>query len=905
MKHQASLALLLSSTAMCLGTAAFAQATSATAPSPADTGAGAAGPQTSATPSASQSDAQPIGSGSTDANVTQAEEIVVTGSSIRGVAPTGSALTTVSRADIVATGASTTTELLRSVPQLGSFGATGQNTGHDQANFVDQPAIHGIGVGNGGGGLTLVLVDGLRLPGAGINQTAPDPSAIPPSAIERVEVVADGASSIYGSDAVAGVVNFILRKNVDGVEVNGRIGFGDDYRTYNGSILAGQVWSTGSILLDYEYSENSALNGRERSYYFTRTPSTLCSPANVTVGGTTYGLSSAGATAGTLNQCDVNRANDLVPAQHRHQGMASVRQELGDNLTLRARSIYSRRSVNSRQAISGGYVSSGGLNVPVESGPFYDYVLGLGVPAGPQVVTYNPSGDLGATVTNRIRTETWSSNVGLDAGLFADWNGSVDFNYGRERDRIYQPGLNQSLLTTLVAAGQFNPYGVGPTNDPALVSRISDYRTHYYGQQTVLEGLAKVDGTLFSLPGGAVKAALGTDLRRERFAARVDVGPEGTPPQTSTVGTRKSYSFYGELFIPVFGDENAIPLFRQLDISVSGRYDHYDDVGGTTNPKIGVNWRPVQSVTLHGSFGKSFHAPSLADAGTAIDTRAIRFGDFTGAGSGAYSIVLAGGNRLEPEKATTWSLGADFRPEFISGMKISASYFNIDYKNVITFPGFNVVNEPNNPIYDRYRTYAPTADEVLAATAGMRHDGLSYPDVTDLPTAIYDLRRQNFARQKIDGIDFDISYAFTAGPSSFNVGAAGTWLWKFDQQINGDTTVISRLHTNYAVNLKARGHIGWAQGPFDATAFVNYTNRYRNTIDNRRTKAFTTVDFHGGWTLPLSGIASDTQLTIDVSNLFDKKPPFFYDAGNNYYGFDPTVASPLGRVVSLGIRKKF
>ncbi|RZF59216.1 hypothetical protein EWE75_22890 [Sphingomonas populi] len=853
----------------------------------------AATPQADAPPPAEALSAEPV------------QDIIVTGSSIRGVAPTGSALTTVSRADIVATGASTTTELLRSVPQLGSFGATGQNTGHDQANFVDQPAIHGIGVGNGGGGLTLVLVDGLRLPGAGINQTAPDPSAIPPSAIERIEVVADGASSIYGSDAVAGVVNFILRKNVNGIETNGRVGFGSGYRTYNGNILAGKTWDTGSVLFDYEYSENTALNGRERDYYYSRTLSTLCSPANVTVGGTNYALSPAGVARGTFNQCDVNQANDLVPAQHRHQGMLSIRQELGDGITLRARTIYSRRNVDSLQAISGGYVSSGGLSVPVTSGPFYNAVVAQGVPAGAETVTYNGTGDFGPTVTNRIRTETWSSNAGLDANLFSDWKGSVDVNYGRERDNIYQGGINQALLTTLVGNGQFNPYGIGVANDPTLVSQVGDYRTHYYGQQTVLEGLAKVDGSLFQLPGGAVKAALGADIRREKFGASVDTGASGTSPQTTTSGTRNSYSFYGELFIPVFGDANAIGGFQKLDISLSGRYDHYNDVGGTTNPKVGVNWTPVEGLVLHGSFGKSFHAPSLADAGTAIDTRAIRFADFTGAGSSAYSIVLAGGNKLEPEKATTFSLGGDLKPRFLPGLKISTAYFNIDYKNVISFPGFNVVTEPNNPIYDRFRTYTPTAAQVLAATAGMRHDGLSYPDVGALPTAIYDLRRQNFARQKIDGLDFDVSYAMSSDYGAFNVGAAGTWLWKFDQQINGDTVVTSRLNTDYAVNLKLRGHLGWAKGPYDATVFVNYTNGYKNLIDNSNTGSFTTVDFHGGWVLPFSGIAANTQLTVDVSNLFDKDPPFYYDAGNNYYGFDPTVASPLGRIVSVGIRKKF
>ena len=903
-----TLSILLAGTAMALaGPAAAQQANPASQTSP-DSGAGATGPQTDVTPSTSASQAQPIGAAATP-DAQQAEntgqDIIVTGSSIRGVAPTGSALTSVTRQDILATGATTTTELLRSIPQLGSFGASGGNTGQNSANFVDQPALHGVGVGNGGGGLTLVLVDGLRLPGAGINQTAPDPSAIPPSAIERVEIVADGASSIYGSDAVAGVVNFILRRNFNGVETNGKLGFGDGYRSYNGSILAGKTWGTGSVLFDYEYSENTAVNGRERDYYFQRTPSTLCSPGNVTVGGVNYALSGTKATRGASNTCDNIKANDRFPAQHRHQGLISIRQELGSSLTLRARTLYSKREVTSLPAISGNNDPSGGLSVNVSSGPFYNYVVGLGVPAGTHSVTYDGTGDFGATVTNHIKTETWSSNIGLDASLFGDFKGSIDLNYGRERDNITQGGLNQALLTSLVASGRFNPYGVGAANDPTLVAQVGDYHTHYYGQQTVKEALAKIDGSILQLPGGALRAAVGTDVREERFFSTVDVGPNGTPVQTSALGDRKSYSFYGELFVPIFGDANAIGGIQKLDLSLSARYDHYNDVGGTTNPKIGINYTPVRGLVFHGSFGKSFHAPSLADAGTAIDTRVIRFADFTGAGSSAYSIILAGGNKLEPEKATTWSLGAEFKPLALPGFKATASYFNIDYKNVITFPGFNVVTEPNNPIYNRYRTYAPTAAQVLAATAGLRHDGLSYPDVGPLPTAIYDLRRQNFAEQKIGGIDFDVSYAFTAPYGSFNVGAGGTWLLQFDQKINGDTVVTDRLRTNYAVNLKMRGHLGWVQGPLDATFFVNYTNGYVNTIDKSKVDAQATIDLHTGWKLPFSGLASGTQVTVDVTNLFDKNPPYFYDAGNGAYGFDPTVASPLGRIVTVGLRKTF
>jgi iron complex outermembrane receptor protein len=138
---------------------------------------------------------------------------------------------------------------------------------------------------------------------------------------------------------------------------------------------------------------------------------------------------------------------------------------------------------------------------------------------------------------------------------------------------------------------------------------------------------------------------------------------------------RTSFSGFAELFFPFFSGQNAVTGIQRLDVQVSGRYDHYSDVGGTFNPKIGANWDPIRGITLRGSFGTSFHAPSLADAGTAIDTRVIRFADYTGSTTpGAYSIILAGGNKLKPETAHTFSLGADIKPVSIPGLKLSLTY---------------------------------------------------------------------------------------------------------------------------------------------------------------------------------------------------------------------------------------
>ena len=860
----------------------------------------------------------------------QLEEVVVTGTSIRGVAPTGSELVTVSREDIEATGATTGTELLRSIPQMGNFNALGVNTGSNQANFVDQPAIHGIGVGNGGAGLTLVLFDGHRLPGAGVNQTAPDAGVIPPSAVERVEVMADGGSSVYGSDAVAGVVNFVPRRNFDGAESSFRKGFADGYGSDNFSQLFGKTWDGGSILADYEYSANAALNGSSRPYVFNNqapwggpdTRSNVCTPANIAAGGASFALSAAGVPqAGLTNLCEANRDNDLYPQQHRNQFYISLRQNVGDDIGLYASTLYSGRTMLDH--VSGAGVTSGAFSVNVPSTSPY-YVALPGVPAGTsETVTYNPSSDFGPTFTNRVTTTTSSTVAGADIQLGKGWKTQVEFNYGLEHDDVREYGINQALATADALAGTFNPYGVGAATNPGVLASIGDFNTRYFARQVLKEGQVKADGPLFDMPGGPVKGAFGFDSRREEFDGLTSAGATGGPFTSAPYqadGHRTSESVFAELFFPLISESNQLAAARRLDLSVSGRYDHYSDVGGTTNPKVGLNWTVLDGLLVRASAGRSFHAPSLADAPTAIDTRAIRFGcipAFLGCANpaaGSYTVILAGGNKLRPETARTYNFGIDFNPAFLDGFKASATYFRVQYDDVITFPTFAPLTNPA-AAYDPYRTTRPagiTDAQWLAIIqpllAGFRHDGLVYPDDPTLPNAVYDLRRQNFANELINGIDYDIGYRFDTGHGVINTDLAGTQFLTFYQQIPGVAQLVQLIDTDYAVRTKLRGQVGWSYRGYAASLFLNYTGKYRNQSITpfQEVSAFITVDGHLAWSLPDEGVLKGTQLTLDGLNLFNRPPPVYYTSGTNgVIGYDPAVASALGRVVSVGLHKSW
>jgi iron complex outermembrane receptor protein len=201
------------------------------------------------------------------------QDIIVTGTLIRGIAPTGSNVIGIDRQQIEATGSTSTNELLGSIPQAGGFffnnipqvanGSAGQNTriAVNRINLRNLP-----GANTSGGAPTLVLVDGHRVVGAGLGQIAVDSDLVLPAVIERVDTMADGASAIYGSDAVGGVINFVTRDRYDGVKVDARAGFADNYKQYDANITAGKDWGSGSAWISYGYRNTNALFGRDRDY---------------------------------------------------------------------------------------------------------------------------------------------------------------------------------------------------------------------------------------------------------------------------------------------------------------------------------------------------------------------------------------------------------------------------------------------------------------------------------------------------------------------------------------------------------------------------------------------------------------------------------------------------------------
>lgn len=191
-------------------------------------------------------------------------EIVVTGTSIRGlVKPVGASTVAVDRDEVKATGVTSTVDLLANIPQIRNFGGAPAGQASATQSFAI-PALRNLPNTQPGDG-TLFLWNGNRMVGGGFS-TRPDPAVIPTSAIDRVEVVLGGGSAIYGSDAVAGTINFVIRKTLDGAELRGTYGMAKEYDQFNVSGAWGKVWDTGNFLIAGDYSGHSNILGSDRSY---------------------------------------------------------------------------------------------------------------------------------------------------------------------------------------------------------------------------------------------------------------------------------------------------------------------------------------------------------------------------------------------------------------------------------------------------------------------------------------------------------------------------------------------------------------------------------------------------------------------------------------------------------------
>ena len=395
-------------------------------------------------------------------------------------------------------------------------------------------------------------------------------------------------------------------------------------------------------------------------------------------------------------------------------------------------------------------------------------------------------------------------------------------------------------------------------------------------------------------------------------------------PLSIKQGRRTVQSLYGELLLPLFGPDNAVPGLQRLQLSAAARYDHYSRTGGNLDPKLGVAWSPLPGLDLRGSYSTAFRAPLLAEAIGAYTVLLAPAPSFfvepAQAPAGSIIAMLQGSNpAVQPETSRNWSFGGDWSPPQVPGLTLSVNYYKVRYSDRISIPSTKstVVGDP---AFASIVDLAPDAAAVARLLAGaVQVLDFSGPNFTPGKSTaadvdvILDRRVSNTAVTSTRGLDLGLQYTFGIGRSTIGLDANVTHIIQFEDQLTVTSPTIVALDRPYRpLDWRGRGGISWTRGGWSASGFLNYADDY---FDDRRPGPLVPVRGHATIDLSLAySVAREarswlrgTRVALYVENLLDNHPPALGTdpPSTTGIGYDPINASARGRYVALQLRKSW
>jgi iron complex outermembrane receptor protein len=914
------------------------------------------------------------------------EQVTVTGTSIRGTAPVGSSVTTVTQADIKATGATSVTGILSSVPQLMGMG---QVDGGTTGQGAQQALIHQLG--QSASTSTLTLIDGHRAPTSGTNHSFVDPNMIPINMLERVEVLADGVSAVYGSDAIAGVVNFITRKRFEGVELTANAGFADGKQDLNFGFLTGTAWDTGSALFAYSFTRQGALADTARPWTYPDhtgvTPlaknraSLNCEPASLQPAGQSLiWLSATSGGPGLTNtqnnfDCSDWKYADLIPKTQRNNAMMKLEQHFGDKWTLDADLLYATRDVLGRR--SRGTLTATAFDTGAQANPFYQTPAGYTGAATSETIRWDSNALLGPGAYNFSNDQTVYGDVDIEYKMFGDWTADLLTLVGRDDSAVgFTGGLNASVATLglngttntggsltqvvpntnivdnqlpLTAANALDVWDPAASNktSPTLIKQLSDDAQNSHIISGMSQARLQAQGTLFQMPAGPVKLAIGGEAYRVSLYEYLAQGQGAGPTSNSAVYrqwhfSRDVQSAYMEANIPLISQEMGIPMVQSVTMDVSGRLDHYNDFGNTTNPKIAFDWRVYDDLKLRADWSTSFVAPPEDEIGgdgtwnntnytSTTNNASLPIALFPqatqlGVPCNATSCNIASLNGIQavnsnpnqgPSHGLGWTVGFDYTPSWLKGLTWNLTLWNARFKGGSQGAPFATVTSSASlaHLMTLYPSCATPA-QIKAITGNLPLVGAVPPCVT----YIYVQQNDGLLNLDAQGIDTDLQYVMPT--DNWGVFSIGDAISKFTHyvQSNGPDgvpfSVLNKSGAHGSIAFQMRGNLGWNYKNYGAQLFMNYTGGYQNwnSPDNPvilnsalnpsgggdRVSPNTTFDMNLTYDFE-DGYVGNDELSLNMRNMFDTRPPYDSSAA----GYNATIASPLGRFVTIGITSKF
>lgn len=843
------------------------------------------------------------------------DQVVVTGSLIHGAIDVVAPLVYVTPRDIAQASYPTVQDALYNLP-INSLNVPREDFSlNNNFNFGSGVNLRSLGVG-----ATLVLVNGRRQPLSGLNGDFVDVSNIPAAAVERIEVLPDGASALYGSDAIAGVVNIILRDDFQGAETQARFGGapgGADSTTI--SQLLGNHWDSGKALFVYEYSDTSALAAAARGYAADadKTPyggadyrSFYSSPGNILNPSTyqpAYGITAGGGLSATINLENQFARYQLFPQRTQHSFYGSLTQEAGDRVELFADARFTTRDTHVQRL-----PQQESLSVPATNPYFVAAFPGVPVTE----VAYSLLQQFGPA-TFAAWTHNFMGTVGARVRLGADWQARLTESYGREAlfDDEYNtadPAALYAALADTNPATAFDAFGAA-TSAATLKGIRREYILH---AQSGIETTSLIaDGPVMSLPAGAARLAVGLERRAESLDHTV---PDPSNPLEATLDagySRRVGSAFTELSVPLVGRSETPNAAPRLEITLAGRYENYSDFGHTTNPQVRLNWIPVDALKLRGSWGRSFRAPKLDDLYDSAQNASflVSLPDPRSPTGRSTVLGMEGDNpNLKQETAKTWTAGFDLVPTFDPGLKLSLTYYSIDYTGQIVQPAsgnpFAILQQESE--WASLITRNPTAAQIAAVCNRSDYQGSRAACLASTPAAIVDFRLANLAQTNVDGVDLDVRQHVPTDWGAFDFGLAGSYFLHFDQAVTATSPSVDIVNTlGNALRLRLRGTAAWeerpaAEGGFGANLALNFTNGYDNSGSTLvpHVDSLTTVDLQLRYrTGTAAGVWSGMELALNAVNVFNESPPFVDDQ----FGYDVANYQSLGRVLSLSVTKRW